>query len=360
MGIREKTWFWLVGLTVGVLLLYLLRGVLLPFVAGMAVAYFLDPVCDWLEAHGLGRSTATALVTAVFVIGLVVFLAFAIPLLVGQASGFLDRLPDYVASLREKIDPLLMVVMERLGPEQVAALKQGASGYTGDLVKWAGSVVGDVLLGISAFANIISLLVITPIVTFYLLRDWDRMVEKIDGLLPRGNRDMIHEQAKEVDRTLSGFVRGQVSVCVILGIIYATGLFFVGLDFGIVIGFVTGLVSFIPYFGMLAGFVIGMAVAIAQFHSIGHIALVALVFGIGQMIEGNLLTPKLVGEKVNLHAVWIIFALLAGGALFGFLGVLLAIPVAAVIGVLVRFSIARYLESPFFGAGGPPPGSGRP
>ena len=196
-------------------------------------------------------------------------------------------------------------------------------------------------------------MVITPIVTFYLLRDWDLLVARIDGWLPRRHVDVIREQMRLIDRSLSGFVRGQLMVCLMLGVFYAIGLTVVGLDFGLVIGLATGLVSFVPYFGMLAGFVVGIGVAVAQFGSWVPVALVAAVFVIGQFVEGNFVTPRVVGNRIGLHPVWLIFALLAGGALFGFTGLLLAVPVAAVLGVLVRFSLERYLAGAAYRGRGP-------
>jgi len=180
------------------------------------------------------------------------------------------------------------------------------------------------------------------------LRDWDRIIEKVDSWLPRDRADLIRGQVRQIDETLAGFARGQALVCLVLGVFYAVGLSVVGLEFGMAVGFVTGLISFVPYFGMLFGFAAGIGIAIAQFGEIAPVLLVAAVFGAGQIIEGNFLTPKLVGERVGLHAVWIIFALLAGGSLFGFLGVLLAVPIMAVIGVLARFLLAQYLDSPMY------------
>jgi len=196
--------------------------------------------------------------------------------------------------------------------------------------------------------NVISLLLITPVVAFYMLRDWDAFVKKVDDLLPKRYKHSIEKQAKEIDCILSSFIRGQLSVCVLLGLFYAVGLYIVGLDLGILVGFLAGIISFIPYVGSIFGFVVSVAIAFAQFDSLMPIAQVVGVFMVGQFIEGNFLTPNLVGESVGLHPVWIMFALLAGGVLLGFLGLMIAVPVAAIIGVLVRHAIENYKQSSLY------------
>ena len=361
MTAQQRAWSWVAGLTVFLVLLYLLRGVMLPFVAGMAVAYFLDPACDWLEEKGASRTVATASITAGFFLLAALLLVLLAPLVYGQVLALFDNIPGYADLVSGKIGPLLAWLEPLIGEDGVAEMREILAASTGDVVKWLARFATGLLTQLEALANLLSLLLITPIVCFYLLRDWDRIVARIDGLLPRGSAETIREQVRLIDRTLAGFVRGQVMVCVILGTFYGIALTIVGLDFGFVIGFMTGLVSFVPFFGMLLGFVIGIAVALAQFDSWLSIGLVAGVFAVGQVVEGNFLTPKMVGERVGLHAVWIIFGLLAGGALFGFVGILLAVPIAAVVGVLVRFGVARYLMSPLYLEGAPPepaPGEG--
>ena len=344
---ETRLWFWLAAVAVGGGLLYVLSEVLMPFVAGMLVAYFLDPVADRLEEKGCSRTVATSLITAAFFIAAVALLLVLIPLLQGQVAGFASRVPKYVATLRENAGPLLEWLTESLADEE-GGLGDAAGGYAGQVLAWAGAVLQKLWSGGMAILNVLSLALITPLVAFYLLRDWDRIVARIDALLPRDQAPAVRQQVAEIDRTMAGFVRGQATVCLILGTFYGIGLTLVGLDFGLLVGLGTGFISFIPYFGMLVGLAVGFGIAVAQFSEWVPIALVAGVFAVGQLIEGNFLTPKLVGEKVGLHPVWIIFALLAGGALFGFTGVLLSVPVAAAIGVLVRFAVGRYLGSPLY------------
>jgi predicted PurR-regulated permease PerM len=346
--------FWLLAFGVFLALLYLLRAVMLPFVAGLAAAYFLDPLVDRLERMGMKRTPATALVTlASFSIGGTA-IGLLIPLLETQVVEFATRIPAYVDGLSVKLRPLIETLLAYLSPEDLQRLKATAEGYAGTALQITLGMAGNILTGGMALVSIVSLLIITPIVTFYMLRDWDLMTAKVDSWLPRHHAETIRQQLREIDGTLAGFVRGQAIVCLVLAVFYGAGLTFAGLDIGLVVGVLTGVATVIPYLGGLAGMAVGMALALAQFADWHHIAIVAGVFLVGQLLEGNVLTPNLVGDRIRLHPVWIPFSLLAGGALFGFLGVLLAVPVAAVIGVLVRFTLARYLESPLY-KGGPPP-----
>jgi len=352
--VRNQVIAWGLFVAVLVVLLVFLREVLFPFVAGFAVAYFLDPVCDRLERAGMSRTWATIVVTALFFVLFILVLALLLPVLYGQLVQFLNNLPGYVAAIHAKAGPLLEAargyLLNGAEPFNVDAFVKE---HLGDVAKIAVGVLGKFAGGLQVTFNIVSLFVITPVVAFYLLRDWDEIVARVDSWLPRAHVETIREQARLVDETLAGFLRGQFSVCILLGLFYGIGLSLVGLEFGLVVGLGTGLVSFVPYFGMLIGFVVGIALAIAQFDSWQPIAMVVGVFVAGQAIEGNFLTPKLVGDRVNLHAVWIMFALLAGGALFGFVGVLLAVPVASVVGVLVRFSLSQYRQSALYLGGTP-------
>lgn len=336
------------------LLLYLLSGVLLPFVAGLLVAYFLDPVADRLERLGCSRTLATTAITVSFFVLVVAVAAVLLPLLQGQVMGLVGKTPAAVSALREQAGPLLERLQTTLTEEQVARLRDAAGSYAGEAARWLGALIGRVLSGGAAFFQILSLLVITPLVSFYLLRDWDRIVTRFDELMPRDIAPDVRAQLREIDRTIAAWVRGQATVCVLLGAWYGIGLTLIGLEFGLGVGFLTGLISFVPYFGMGLGLAVALGIAFAQFSGFMPFALVAGVFAAGQVVDAYLLTPRLVGEKVGLHPVWVIFALLAGGALFGFTGVLLAVPVAAVVGVVVRYAIARYRDSSYYlGGGGP-------
>lgn len=347
MTTQQRTISWVAAFVIFLALVYLFEAVLLPFLVGLAVAYLLDPLCDRLEGLGCSRTAATALVTVGFF--LVVMLAFTllVPVIYRQVVEFVVQLPELAAAIEAKARPLIDSLLD-LQSRETTSIGKVLRESIGDAAKVLGAVGSRLLSGLGTVVNLVSLVVITPVVAFYLLRDWDRLVATVDGWLPRAHAATIREQIRLVDRTLAGFLRGQFTVCLLLGVFYAVGLSVLSLPFGVVVGLATGLLSFIPYVGMLSGFAVGIGLAIANFVDPTDIGLVAGVFVLGQVIEGNFLTPKLVGDRVNLHAVWIIFALMAGGAVFGFVGILLAVPVAAVIGVLVRFTLARYLVSPLY------------
>ncbi len=348
MTARAQLAFWLIGLLAFGFCLYLLRGILLPFVAGMAVAYLLDPVADKLEKWRLSRTLATVVITALFVVAAAAALFFFLPLLQQQLLDFIGSVPAYVNAVREFVAPFTESLLARLEPEGVVRVREAIAGFSDRAVEWALGLVRGLLRSGLAIINILSLLFITPIVTFYLLRDWDRILARLDALLPRAHADVIRAQCRSVDETLAGFVRGQGLVCLILGVFYAVSLMLVGLDLGLIVGLAAGLVSFIPYFGAISGLAVGVGMALLQFDDPLRVAAVAAVFVVGQIVEGNFLTPRMVGDRVGLHPVWVIFGALAGAALFGFVGILLAVPATAIVGVLVRFALERYVASPLF------------
>jgi predicted PurR-regulated permease PerM len=348
---RERQIFWALLLAAFLVTIYVLRDVLLPFVAGMAVAYLLDPVVDRLERLKVSRTLGTTIVVLAFFVVTIGLLLLLLPLLQTQVEQFAKSVPAYVELIRDRVGPKVQELLS--GFDEESAVNK-LPNIAGNALTWIGNIVGKLLSGGAWLANFLSILLITPIVSFYLLRDWDRMVATIDGWLPRAQAPMIREQMRAIDRTLAAFVRGQGTVCLILGVFYAIGLSLAGLDFGLVIGLFAGLISFVPFVGSTLGAILSVGLAAAQFDTWQPVAIIAGIFLAGQLIEGNFLTPNLVGDAVGLHPVWIIFALLAGGALFGFLGVLLAVPVAAVIGVLTRFALEHYLASPLHLHGIPP------
>ena len=347
--------FWICGLVVFLVVLYLLRSILLPFVVGMAVAYLLDPFARRLIKLGLSRSLATITITLGFLLVVVAIAVTLAPLLQDQLVGFMQRVPDYITQLVHRSAPLWGMAKAYLSPADIAKLRGAAGEYAGTVVGWVASLAGTLLSGSLALANLLSLVFITPMVIFYLLRDWEGMTHQVDALLPRRHAQTIRAQLRAIDRILAGWVRGQATVCLLLGLIYGLGLSAVGLDLGLVVGLGAGLLSFVPYLGTISGFIVGLGLAVAQSPDWTLPAEVAGVFIVGNLLESNLLAPKLVGDKIGLHPVWVIFALLAGGALFGFLGILLALPVAAVIGVLTKFGIQQYLESSLYGGEEQPP-----
>lgn len=344
-GVKTNWIFWLVlfGLFCG--LVYVLRSVLLPFATGIIIGYLLDPLAARLQKLGMNRTFATVLVLLLVVIVAVPAVVLLINMIDSQVGTFINAVPGYVSSLLKKFEPLLVRLQEDFPGLDADKVKDYLRANMSNYLKLLGSLIKSLVSGGMAIINLISLLLITPVVAFYMLRDWDDFIAKIRSLLPRKSKKAIEQQAREIDRTLAGFIRGQLSVCVILGSFYAVGLHLAGLDLGLMVGFLAGLISFIPYVGSISGFVMSMGLAVAQFNSLSPFLAVIAVFLVGQFLEGNFLTPKLVGDSVGLHPVWIMFVLLAGGVLLGFLGLMIAVPVAAVIGVLLRHAIVNYKKS---------------
>lgn len=351
MTLTRQMTFWVLTLVIGVALLWVLRGVMLPFVAGMALAYLLNPLANRLERMGVNRLAATLVIIGAVVLVFVLLMLIFVPVLIGQLGAFIEKLPGYVQRLQTlAMDPnrewLRKVLGDGVADAQISDLvKQGAG--------WTTTFVRSLWTGGQALISIFSLVVVTPVVAFYLLYDWNRMVATVDNWIPLQHRDVVRGLAREMDEAIAGFVRGQTGVCLILGSLYAVSLTFAGLSFGLLIGLVSGIITFIPYVGSMTGLVLATGVAIAQFWpAYTPILTVLAIFFVGQFIEGYVLAPKLVGESVGLHPVWLMFALFAFGALLGFVGLLIAVPLAAVIGVLLRFALRRYLESPLY-TGGP-------
>jgi predicted PurR-regulated permease PerM len=339
--------FWLAVAVAAAFLIYLLNAVLLPFVAGALVAYFLAPVVARLERHGLPRWAGAALALLLFLIGLIVLLMLVVPALTSQVKALIDRLPALFDALQARFGEWLPVLESQIRGN-LDNIKSSAGGMAGEAATFLIRMVGRVLAGGVAVVNTLSLLFIMPVVAFYLLRDWPRLIATVDGWLPRPIAPTVRELIAEMDRIIAAFVRGVGMVCITLAAYYAISLTLIGLQFGLAVGLFAGLAAFVPVFGALAAFVLTLLLAIGQLAGWKLIALVIVVFGVGQVLEGYVLTPRFVGHRVGLHPVWILFALMAGGALFGFVGILLAVPAGAAIGVLARFALSRYRQSAYF------------
>ncbi|MEM1131150.1 MAG: AI-2E family transporter [Pseudomonadota bacterium] len=332
--------YWLIAAAVLLLMLWFLGNVLMPFVLGAAIAYLLDPVADRLERLGLSRGLSVAIISVVFLV-VFVFVALAIvPSLVRQSIGLVNSVPELVRNLRTFLDESLPGGLTAESPAGTTLAAIGESIRTKGAAL-LGTAVGSAM----SLVNILFLFFVVPVVSIYLLIDWDRLVAHIDGLLPRDHAPIIRELASEIDRTLSSFLRGQGLVCVIQGTFYAVTLMWAGLNYGMLIGFIAGLLSFIPLVGSIVGGILAIGLAVFQFWGDWlQILLIAAIFMFGQIVEGNILTPKLVGGSIGLHPVTLLIALSVFGSLFGFIGMLVAVPLAAMLGVLVRFAKRKYLE----------------
>lgn len=346
---RRQIFFWLAAGAVFILLLYVFRSILLPFVAGMVLAYFLDPVADRLERAGMSRLVATLTIVVGFIVAFILALMIMVPVLASQLVDFVNRVPEYVSRLQELIASINPEFLSKRLGFDITQLRESMSSIVQQGGSFVASLFQSILSSGLAFINLAGLIVITPVVAFYILLDWDHMVEKVDNWIPRDHLETVRGLTTEVNTAIAGFIRGQGTVCLLLGAMYAIGLTLTGLNFGLLIGMFAGLISFIPYVGSLVGLVLALVVAIVQFWPDWiMLGAVVLVFVVGQFIEGNILQPKLVGQSVGLHPVWLMFALFAFGTLFGFVGLLVAVPAAAAVGVLVRFAIRRYLASPLY------------
>jgi predicted PurR-regulated permease PerM len=346
MTLQRQFGFWLAALAVLVLLLWLLSNILLPFIAGLVLAYFLDPVADALERLGLPRLAASLVILLVSVLVLALVLVLLLPVLGDQVSKLATDLPSLLHALvtrfNEWAPQWVKDMLAKSGTDIQGSVAEIASKAAG----WVVTLLSSLLSGGMALVNLVSLMVVTPIVAFYLLEDWDLMVAKVDSWLPRDHVATIRGLASEINDALAGFIRGQGTVCLLLGIFYAAGLSLAGLRFGLAIGLAAGFLTFIPYAGAIIGGVLAMGLGLVQFWpDWSAILIIAGIFVAGQFIEGNFLSPKLVGHRIGLHPVWLMFALFAFGYLFGFVGLLLAVPLAAAAGVLVRFGLRQYLRS---------------
>ncbi len=358
MRIEWQIGFWIGALALLALFLWVFSGVLLPFAAAFVIAYLLHPLADRLQRLGLNRLAATLLILVGCVTILALILTLIVPVLSHQFVDFVRALPD----LLNKLQGLIATASGRLARDYGGPLLQrfGLSGNASEIRASVGDIAAQAATWTAAFLNslvahgfalisIVSLIVVTPVVAFYMLLDYHRMIAAVDGLVPPRYRGVVRQLASEVDSTMAGFLRGQSLVCLSLGIWYGLGLSLIGLNFGLLIGITGGFLSFIPYVGSLTALVVAAIVAIVQ--GWPHWNLLAMTLGVivaGQLFEANILSPKIVGDRVGLHPVWLIFALLAFGSVFGFTGLIIAVPVAAATGVILRYAISRYRASELY------------
>ncbi|MEO0484728.1 MAG: AI-2E family transporter [Pseudomonadota bacterium] len=344
---RTQTTYWSLAALILALVLWYLGSVVMPFIIGAAIAYFLDPVADRLEKLGCSRVLATVIITFAVVMLFVLLVLLVVPTLVEQAVSLFNAAPTIFTNLRD----FLVETYPSILDEESTVRRSLVS--VGETIQSRGAeLVNTLLTSAAGVVNVVLYFVIVPVVAFYLLLDWDNMVREVDRLIPRDHLATVRRLGREIDTVIAGFVRGMGTVCLILGTYYAVALMVVGLQFGLVVGFVAGLVTFIPYLGALIGGLLAVGLAIFQFWGSleggetdwMRIVIVAVIFWVGQLAEGNVLTPKLVGNSVGLHPVWLLLALSVFGAIFGFVGLLVAVPVAAAIGVLARFFVGEYKD----------------
>lgn len=357
MTLRIQVLVWVGFFLATILVLWVFRSILLPFVVGLALAYLLNPMVNLLQKIGLSRAWASAIVL-LFVIAIIFSLfLMLVPLVAQQVIGLVAKVPGYVTDLQALAQTLAPQLSEWLGPERAAQFEASLAELIARGLELAGSITAQVAQSGITVLNTIAILFITPVVAFYLLLDWEGMVKRVDDLLPRAYRDEIRGVLDQIDKSMAGVIRGQGSVILVLSIYYATALSLTGLDFGLAVGLIGGLLSFIPYVGFLVGFSLAMTIALVQFWPDQwlFVVIVFAVYMVGQFLEANILYPKLVGQSININPVWLMFALFAFALLFGFVGLLLAVPLAAITGVLTRYALAKYQASSLYRGPDPVP-----
>ncbi len=341
LPVRQQATYWGIATALFLAILWGLGNVILPFLVGGAIAYFLDPIADRLERAGLSRTAATATISVVALLAFTLMALLIIPMLVRQLIQLVNAAPTIFGELQDFLTQKFPQIVDENSVVRDTLITLGKT-----IQARGGELASGLLSSAMSVINFVVFIVVVPVVAFYLLLDWDHMVARIDAALPLDHRDRIRAIAIDINQVLAGFVRGQVSVCLILGTFYSVALMAAGLQFGLIVGAIAGVITFIPYVGALIGGALAIGLALFQFWGDWmQIGIVAGIFAVGQFLEGNIITPRLVGKSVGLHPVWLLFALSAFGTLFGFVGMLVAVPVAAAIGVLARFGIGQYLSS---------------
>lgn len=350
LTLRNQVLIWVGIFLIAILLLWVFRPILLPFVVGLALAYLLNPAVNWLQRLHIGRSWGAMIVlTAVIALIGGLLLSF-VPLVGQQIAGLIARLPGYIRDLQELLQVWAPQLNAWLGPERAAQLEGSLTDLIGRGVELTAAITAALAQSGLTVLNTIAVLFITPVVAFYLLVDWEGMMRKVDDLLPRPHHEEIRGVLMDIDKAMAGVIRGQGGVILVLCVYYATALTLSGLNFGLAIGLIGGLLSFVPYVGFLTGFALSMMVALVQFWP-GQwvfILIVLAIYGVGQFLEANILYPKLVGQSININPVWLMFALFAFALIFGFVGLLLAVPLAAISGVLTRYALSKYRASSLY------------
>lgn len=326
----------------------LFSSILMPFVIAAGLSYFLDPMVVRIHKLGIPRSIGALFLLLAFGTIATLFALLLYPVITAQASAFIKNMPTYIQNIQGDLTHLLQELQHRLPRSLQGKLQDLATNQLGEVVSYVGKTATNIIGGGFAVVNIITLLVITPVITFYFLRDWPKIIQHIDRLLPRPYEGLIRAQAIEIDKILSAWIRGQAICCLALAAVYAIGLTIIGLDLGLIVGLTAGVISFIPYVGTILGGLAAVLLSLSQDQGWHGVISVLVVFTIGQCLNDYVIQPRLLGDRVGLSAVWVIFSLFAGGAAFGFLGIMLAVPVTATIGVILRFWLRRYLQSPLY------------
>ncbi len=350
MAVSAKTQitFWAFATLFFVALVWVFKSVLTPFVLGAVIAYLLNPLVKRFSKKGLKRTTSTVIILSLFFLVLTIIIALVAPIITKESAELIDAMPDLLDKFFTLIQPYTTWFQQNIGEGYITDAKTFLKENISKILSISGGVAGGIAAGGQAVIGMITTLVLTPLVAFYMMKEWPAITDWVENLIPRDKEKMIKDIIRQIDKKLSGFIRGQLTVAFFLGLIYAVALTIAGLNYGFLIGITAGFLSIIPMVGSTLGLLVSVVIAWFQAGEINYVLIIAAIFIVGQIIEGNILSPKLLGDSVGLHPLWILFALMAGGSLFGILGMLLAVPVAAVIGVLFSFAILQYKKSPLY------------
>lgn len=343
-----KIGFWASFVLLLIGFLWVFDSVVMPFILGIVIAYLLDPVMRKFARRNIPRWASALLVLSVFCLGIAVILMLTVPLVLRQGEMLITQLPRYIEMIKDYAEPYIGWLKDRAGEDYVDQLAGAMQSGAGEVVGVTGGILGSIATGGKFMMEFLTTLVLTPLVAFFMMKEWPHIVKWVESLYPRQHEALIRRLLRKIDGKVAGFIRGQITVAFMLGLIYAVALSLAGLNYGFLIGIGAGVFSIIPLVGSTLGLVVGVAVAWFQMHDLTFVFIIAAIFMAGQFIEGNFLSPKVVGDRVGLHPLWIIFALMAGGSLLGIVGMLIAVPVAATIGVLAGFAIERYKASALY------------
>lgn len=345
---RTQLTFWSATIALFIGFIWLFKGVLTPFVLGIVIAYLLNPLVKGFSTKGVKRTTSTIIILALFFIVITAIIIVVAPIVARESAELIRAFPGYLDKGIELLQPYIVWFQEMTGQGSMEDVKAFLKENISKILSITGGVAGGLAAGGQAVIGMLSTIVITPLVAFFMMKEWPAITDWVEDLIPRNREKMIKDLITQIDAKLSGFIRGQLTVAFFLGLIYAVALTIAGLNYGFLIGVVAGVLSIIPLVGSTIGLLVAVIVAWFQAGEIDYVIIIAAIFIVGQIVEGNILSPKLLGDSVGLHPLWILFALMAGGSLFGILGMLLAVPVAAVIGVLLSFSILQYKQSAIY------------
>ena len=330
--------------------LYLFSPILMPFVVSLIFAYTLHPLVTHFETalkrvgvnHNMGRGLATFILVLCVIAFIVTIVLVAFPFLRDELKQLSQTLPTTISYLSETYLPTIKAFVSKFSTSMSGKLETTLTEHASKIVNWVFKALAGLVTNTIAFANIVSLVVLSPFLIFYLLRDWPKMIGYLETLVPPQMKKETNTVFSDINNTISGFFRGQAVVCLLMGIYYTTGLYILGLEYAFIVGFISGTLTFIPYVGFFIGLVAATGLAIAQFGAFQEVLIVIVIYGVGNVLEGFILVPKFVGDKLGLHPLWVIFALLGGGLILGFMGLLLAVPIAGILAVLLRFVMTKY------------------